>query len=64
MIYVIVVWLFYYRLIVLWLIGPMVKVDYPLLATDPYKEPGPSFSIPPSLSAANDGDEGLVGHLK
>ena len=41
----------------------MVKVDS-LSAMDPYKAPGPSSTLPPSLSPANDGDVGLVGRLK
>ena len=58
-----VVHLFYYPMIVRWLIGPMVKANYPLAAGS-LQGTRPSSSISPSLSPANDGDEGLVRCLE
>ena len=55
-----VVCLFYYRLIVRWLIEPMVKVNYPLGD----KALGLSSPISPSFPPANDGDEGPVRRPK
>jgi hypothetical protein len=55
----IIVCLFYYPLIVLWVIGPMVKGDYPLAIGS---VPGTQTFV--GLSPANNLDEGLVESLK
>ena len=61
----IVVRLFYYPMIVRWLIGLMVKADYPLAVRSLQGTPTYSMSpISESLSPANDGDKGLVGCLR